>query len=155
MNNQTKINFAVVGSGHIGKRHAEMIKRDSEANLVAMCDVRSKEECELALFDVPFFQNLDDLLASNLEFDVVNICTPNGLHAEQAIQALKAGKHVVIEKPMGLTKESCERVIYTALQMNRQVFCVMQNRYSPPSEWIKSLVSEGILGDIYMVQVNC
>jgi predicted dehydrogenase len=56
---------------------------------------------------------------------------------------------------MGLTKESCEKVIYTALQMNRQVFCVMQNRYSPPSEWIKEIVSKGLLGDIFMVQVNC
>jgi predicted dehydrogenase len=90
-----------------------------------------------------------------LECDVVSICTPNGLHAEQAIQALKSGKHVVVEKPMGLTKESCEKVIYTALQMNRQVFCVMQNRYSPPSEWIKEIVSKGLLGDIFMVQVNC
>lgn len=150
-----KVKFAVVGAGHIGKRHAEMIVREPEASLVALCDIRTEEECQTDPYQVPHFHSIEDLLASSLEFDVVTICTPNGLHAEQAIQALKAGKHVVVEKPMGLTKESCEKVIYTALQMNRQVFCVMQNRYSPPSEWIKDLVQKGILGDIYMVQINC
>ncbi len=155
MNIKDTVKFAVVGSGHIGKRHAEMIQRDSEAELIAMCDIRSAENCESDGFTVPHFDSLDAMLSSNLDFDVVNICTPNGLHAEQAIKALKAGKHVVVEKPMGLSKESCEKVIYTALQMNRQVFCVMQNRYSPPSEWIKSVVQEGILGEIFMVQVNC
>ena len=137
-----KVKFAVVGAGHIGKRHAEMIVRESEASLVALCDIRTKEECQTDPYQVPHFHSIEDLLASSLEFDVVTICTPNGLHAKQAIQALKAGKHVVVEKPMGLTKESCEKVIYTALQMNRQVFCVMQNRYSPPSEWIKDLVQK-------------
>lgn len=149
------VKFAVVGAGHIGKRHAEMIAREPEAQLTAFCDVRSPEDCQTLEYRVPHFESIEDLLNSGLECDVVSICTPNGLHAEQAIQALNAGKHVVVEKPMGLTKESCERVIYTALQMNRQVFCVMQNRYSPPSEWIKEIVSKGLLGDIFMVQVNC
>ena len=56
---------------------------------------------------------------------------------------------------MGLTKEGCEKVIFKSLQMSKNVFCVMQNRYSPPSEWIKSVVEKGVLGDIYMVQLNC
>lgn len=155
MTNDTKIKFAVVGAGHIGKRHAEMIRRDNEGELVAMVDIRTKEKCGAQDFDVPFFSSIEELLSSGLSFDVVNICTPNGLHAEQSLKALEAKKHVVCEKPMGLTKTSCEEIIFKALQVSRQVFCVMQNRYSPPSEWIKSIVSEGILGDIYMVQLNC
>ena len=152
---EKNIKFAVIGAGHIGKRHAEMIRRESEGELVAMVDIRGKEECGAQDFNVPFFSSIEELLASDLEFDVVNICTPNGLHAEQSIKALEAKKHVVCEKPMGLTKESCEKIIFKALQVSRQVFCVMQNRYSPPSEWIKEVVSKGILGDIYMVQLNC
>lgn len=155
MSVEQKIRFAVVGAGHIGKRHAEMIRRDEEGELVAMVDVRSKEECGALEFNVPFFNTLDELFASGLEFDVLNVCTPNGLHAEQSLLALEHKKHVVCEKPMGLTKESCEKIIFKALQMSKQVFCVMQNRYSPPSEWIKSVVSQGILGDIFMVQLNC
>jgi predicted dehydrogenase len=155
MGNDAKIKFAVVGAGHIGKRHAEMIRRDTEGELVAMVDVRSKEECGAGDFDVPFFTTVEELLSSGIEFDVVNVCTPNGLHAEQSLKALEAKKHVVCEKPMGLTKSSCEELIFKALQVSRQVFCVMQNRYSPPSEWIKSIITEGKLGEIYMVQLNC
>lgn len=150
-----KIKFAVLGAGHIGKRHAEMIVREEEAELVAIVDIRTAEECGATHFNVPFFTSADELLASGLDFDVINICTPNGLHAAQCIQALEAKKHVVCEKPMGLTKDNCEKVIFKSLQMSKHVFCVMQNRYSPPSEWIKSVVSEDILGDIFMVQLNC
>jgi predicted dehydrogenase len=150
-----KVKFVVVGSGHIGKRHAEMIRRDEEGELVAMIDVRSKEECDAADFNVPFFSTFDELLASGLDFDVVNVCTPNGFHASQSLAALEAKKHVVCEKPMGLSKDSCEKMIFKALQVSRQVFCVMQNRYSPPSQWIKEVVESGTIGEIYMVQLNC
>jgi predicted dehydrogenase len=153
--NQDKIRFAVVGAGHIGKRHAEMIQREEESELVAIVDVRSKEECGAEAFNVPFFSSIEDLLAADLDFDVVNICTPNGLHAQQSLLALEANKHVVCEKPMGLSKENCERVIFKSLQMSKQVFCVMQNRYSPPSEWIKSIVEKEVIGKIFMVQLNC
>ena len=59
-----KIKFAVIGAGHIGKRHAEMIRRDEESELVAMVDVRSKEECDADHFDVPFFKTVDELINS-------------------------------------------------------------------------------------------
>jgi len=150
-----KIKFAVVGAGHIGKRHAEMIRREEEAELVALVDVRSAEECEATHFEVPMFKTVEELINSGIEFDVVNICTPNGLHAEQSLLALEAKKHVVCEKPMGLSKDNCEKVIFKSLQMSKNVFCVMQNRYSPPSEWIKSIIDEKKLGDIFMVQLNC
>jgi predicted dehydrogenase len=77
------------------------------------------------------------------------------LHGSQSIFALEKGKHVVVEKPMALTKADCEQVIYKALQMHKQVFCVMQNRYSPPSMWLREIVSEQIIGEVYMVQLNC
>ncbi|MCF8415008.1 MAG: Gfo/Idh/MocA family oxidoreductase [Crocinitomicaceae bacterium] len=150
-----KVKFAVVGAGHIGKRHAEMIRREEEAELVAMVDVRSKSDCGADDFDVPFFASIEELLASGLEYDVVNICTPNGFHASQSLMALESKKHVVCEKPMGLTKEGCEKMIFKSLQVSKQVFCVMQNRYSPPSEWIKSVVESGKMGKIFMVQLNC
>lgn len=150
-----KVRFAVIGCGHIGKRHAEMIERNPDSELVALCDIKPKEELGIDKYNVPFFSNIDDFLNSNIECDVVNICTPNGLHAEQSIKALDMKKHIVCEKPMGLTKAECENVIYKSLQMSKQVFCVMQNRYSPPSLWIKEVVDKKLLGDIFMVQVNC
>lgn len=150
-----KIKFAVVGCGHIGKRHAEMILGNTEAELVALCDAGKKEELGIEKYNVPFFNSIDELLNSKLNFDVVNICTPNGLHAVHSIKVLEKKYHVVCEKPMGLTKSQCEEVIFKALQVSKNFFCVMQNRYSPPSVWIKEIIEQKVLGDIFVVQLNC
>lgn len=151
------IKFAVVGCGHIGKRHAEMIQRNPESQLVALVDPKEKSTLGIESYDVPFFSSLEELLASPLAstIDVINIASPNGFHAEQALTALDAQKHVVIEKPMALHKQDAEKVIYKALHVHKQVFAVMQNRYSPPSVWIKHLVETGVLGKTFMVQLNC
>lgn len=153
--NKKKIRFAVVGCGHIGKRHAEMVVRDPGAELVALCDIRSKEELGIEAYPVAFFSDMTSLLQSGLDIDVINICVPNGLHAELAIQAIESGHHVVIEKPMALQVQDAERVLQTSLKYQKEVFCVMQNRYSPPSVWIKQMIDSGRLGKIYLVQLNC
>ena len=150
-----RVKFAVVGCGHIGKRHAEMIKRNPEAELVGLVDVLSAKQVNAEQFEVPFFNSIEDLLASDIEIDVINIASPNGFHAEHALKALEARKHVVVEKPMALSKADAEKVIFKALQVHRQVFAVMQNRYSPPSVWTKEMVEDGRLGKIFLVQLNC
>lgn len=148
------LRFAVVGLGHIGKRHAEMIRRHPGCALVAGCDVRPQEELGLKE-DLVFHGGMTEMLAAHGDLDVVCICTPNGLHAQQALEALEAGLHVIIEKPMALRSADAEAVLHKALEVGKQVFCVMQNRYSPPSLWLKELVVSGVLGRIHMVQVNC
>jgi predicted dehydrogenase len=150
-----KIKFAVIGCGHIGKRHAEMISRNEECELVALVDVKDRTTLGIEKHDVPFFPSVEALLNAGLDFDVVNIASPNGFHAEQAMACLDARKHVVIEKPIALSKQDAEKVIFKALHVHRHVFAVMQNRYSPPSQWIKELVESGKLGKIFMVQLNC
>lgn len=153
----SKIKFAVIGCGHIGKRHAEMILRNPEAELVAMVDVKEKKSLGIDAFNTTFFNSVEDLLDSPLaeDIDVVNIATPNGFHAEHAMKVLENKKHVVVEKPMALRKQDAERIIYKALHVHKHVFAVMQNRYSPPSVWIKEMVESGLLGKIYLVQLNC
>lgn len=155
MSANEKIKFVVVGCGHIGKRHAEMVKRHPEAELLAVCDIRANADTGADQFGVPIYRDIDEMLRELPGIDVVNVCTPNGLHAQQSLKALEARKHVVCEKPMGLSKSDCEEVLYKALQVHRTVFGVMQNRYSPPSQWIKSIIDGNMLGDIFMVQVNC
>ncbi|NNC84231.1 MAG: Gfo/Idh/MocA family oxidoreductase [Flavobacteriales bacterium] len=152
---EQKIGFAVLGCGHIGKRHAQMILNHPEAELIALSDVASPDGLDIDHLNVPFYSSFEEMLAKEENIEVVCICTPNGLHSDQAILALEAEKHVVCEKPMGLTKSRCEEVIYKSLQRNKRVFCVMQNRYSPPSVWLKEMMESGRLGDIYMVQVDC
>lgn len=151
-----KIKFAVIGCGHIGKRHACMIEGNADFKLVALCDVRKKEELGIEEFSkAKFFDSLEALFLSRIEVDAVAIATPNGYHQEQALLVLENNCHVVIEKPMALTKAGCEQIIFKALQKHKQVFCVMQNRYSPPSVWLKDILEAGILGKIFMVQINC
>lgn len=144
-----------MGCGHIGKRHAEMITREPGARLVALCDNKPRAEVGADAYDVPFFPSTGELLDAGLPIDVVSICTPNGLHADMAIEAIERGLHVVIEKPLALSAADAERIVFASLKHRRQVFCVMQNRYSPPSVWIKEMIGNHRLGDIYMVQINC
>jgi len=151
----SKIKFAVIGQGHIGKRHAEMVRRNKQCELVAVCDTLPKEKLGLENLQEKFYSSVDDLLKAHPDLDAVNVCTPNGLHAEHALKCLDAGKNVVVEKPMALSKADCEKVIYAALHNHKTVFCVMQNRYSPPSVWLKEIIDNKTLGDIYMVQLNC
>jgi predicted dehydrogenase len=152
---ENKIKFAVVGYGHIGKRHAAMIYRNPECELVAIVDIKDTAALQINEAGVPLFASLEALLQSGIAIDVINIATPNGYHASQAIQCLDAHKHVVIEKPMALKKQDAERVIFKALHVHKHVFAVMQNRYSPPSVWIKELLESQKLGKIFMVQLCC
>ncbi|MEY3928183.1 MAG: hypothetical protein RJA97_1190 [Bacteroidota bacterium] len=145
--------FAVVGCGRIGQRHIEMIRNLEHAELVATCDVRSAKELGLPA-GIPHYSTLDALLA-NHSLDVLAIASPNGMHAAQALQGIESGAHVIIEKPMALHKSDAERVLHAALQRGRYVFGVMQNRYSPPSEWLKSVVDQGLMGDIFQVHIDC
>lgn len=150
-----KIKFAIVGYGHIGKRHAAMVTNHPECELVAVADTDTALADAVNSLEVPFFSSLEEMLKAGVPADVINICTPNGIHADQCIAALEAQYHVVCEKPMGLSKARCEQVIYTALHRSRHVFVVMQNRYSPPARWLKQVIDDEILGSINMVQINC
>jgi predicted dehydrogenase len=149
------IKFAVIGQGHIGKRHAEMIRRNPDSKLVAVCDVQSKEQLGLENIEELFFNNYEELLEADLDIDVINICTPNGYHADYAIKALKKRKDTVIEKPIALTKKDAEKILFKSLEMSKNVFCVMQNRYSPPSVWLREIMDNRTLGKIFMVKLDC
>lgn len=149
-----KIKFAVVGCGHIGKRHAEMITRNAEADLVALIDIEEKSKLSIDHFDVPFYSNLESFLSSGIDVDVVTIATPNGFHASQAILVLESKSNVVVEKPLALSKRDAESVVFKALNVSKQVFAVMQNRHSPPSMWIKDVMDNDLLGEIFSVHIN-
>ena len=150
-----KVKFAVIGCGHIGKRHADLIQRNPEAELLAVCDVKDKAELDIEYLGVPFFNSIDEMLTTVEGIDVVTIASPNGLHAEHSLKALEHRKHIVCEKPMALNKADCESIIYKALQVHKSVFGVMQNRYSPPSVWLKEIIDKKIIGDTFLVQLVC
>jgi predicted dehydrogenase len=149
-----KISIGIVGCGRIGQRHAEHIAK--VARLVAVCDiVESKAENLGKAYDAAVYHSMESLLLHPGELDLVAICTPNGLHAQHSILALKHGKHVLCEKPMAIRVSDCGEMIKTAEQHNRRLFIVKQNRFNPPVAAVKNLLDEGRLGRIYSVQLNC
>ena len=149
-----KVKFAIVGCGHIGKKHAELVAKHTNAELVATIDP-AFDQLEILGAKVNHFQSLDDFFKQKMEVDVLNICTPNGLHAQQAIQCLEEGYHVVIEKPIALKIQDANAILEAANNSGKHVFPVVQNRYSPTVKWLKRLVDENALGSIYMIQLNC
>ena len=149
-----KINFAIIGCGRIGNRHAEHI--NNQGNLLAVCDVDVKKVNELGdKYNAKKYTDLGDLLSNETEVDVVSICSPNGLHAKQTIAAFRAGFHVLCEKPMALNVHDCGSMIKEAEWANKRLFIVKQNRYNPPVEAVRELIHSGKLGEIYTVQLNC
>ena len=146
--------FAIIGCGRIAKRHAEqMIKH---GKLVAVCDIIPAKAHELAaIYNAKAYYSIDDLLTAETGLDVVSICTPNGLHAQQSIQALKAGNHVLCEKPLCIKVEDAREMIGAADKAGKKLFVVKQNRYNPPVEFVKQLIEKGDLGKIYSFQINC
>ncbi|MDX5437525.1 MAG: Gfo/Idh/MocA family oxidoreductase [Pontibacter sp.] len=153
--NELAVRFAVIGVGHIGRRHAHLILDNPDAELVALIDNREGFLTEQDFGGIPRFESLEDFKLSEMQADVLCVCTPNYLHHPHTLQALAAGLHVVCEKPMALEAAHCHEMIAAANATDRHIFCVMQNRYSPPAVWLKQVVESGVLGELYHVQVNC
>ncbi len=152
------ISFSVVGFGRIGQRHAKIVQEYAQAKLISVVDTdenQFKVASDLEL-DAVCYTTLEEFLKQDKnQSDVVNIATPNGFHTDYAIALLDAGYHVVIEKPMGLSVADCHNVIKAMERSGKKVFVVKQNRYSPPSMWLKEVVEKKIIGDVLMVQTNC
>ena len=148
------IKFAIIGCGRIAQRHAEHIQNNGV--LVAVCDVIKERADALAQqYEAKAFYSVDDFISAHLDIDVVAICSPNGLHAAHSIAALKAGYHVLCEKPLGLSVQECGDMIKTAEQMNKRLFAIKQNRFNPPVAAVKKIIDEGRLGKIFDVQLSC
>jgi UDP-N-acetyl-2-amino-2-deoxyglucuronate dehydrogenase len=148
------IKFAIIGCGRIAQRHAEHI--NNMGVLTAVCDIDPAKAQALAdKYGAKAYTSADAMLAAEKDLDVVSICSPNGLHARHAIMALKAGFHVLCEKPMAISVYDCGEMIKEAEKANKRLFIVKQNRFNPPVAAVKKAIDEGRLGKLYSVQLNC
>ncbi len=148
------LQFAIIGCGRIGNRHAKHIK--NVGVLKAVCDIDPEKAGEIAeQHQAKAYNNIEDLLANEDDIDLIAICTPNGLHAEQSIKALRAGFHVLCEKPMAINVYDCGEMIKAAENANKRLMIVKQNRFNPPVQAVKKLIDNGKLGKLYSVQLNC
>jgi UDP-N-acetyl-2-amino-2-deoxyglucuronate dehydrogenase len=149
-----KLKFAIIGCGRIAERHAEQINR--LAILQAVCDTVESRAVQFGeKYKSKAYTDYEDLLLKGKDLDVISICTPNGLHAEQSIKAFRNGFHVLCEKPMAISVFDCGEMIKEAEKANKRLFVVKQNRYNPPVRAIKKALDENRLGKILSVQLNC
>lgn len=145
-----KLRFGIIGCGRIAPRHADSL-RDLSANVVSFADVVETRAAKFAkdfggaAVHKDYRRILDDK-----SIDVVNICTPSGMHAEMTVAALDAGKHVIVEKPIALSLDDADRML-AAAERNRKKLCVvLQNRYNPPMVELRQAVDEGRLGKLLL-----
>jgi len=150
-----KIRFGIIGCGRIATRHAQHIANNGE--LVAVCDIIPEKANDLAekYGAAPYFSMEKMLKKEKGNIDVFAVCSPNGLHAEHAIAALKAGYHVLCEKPMGVNVHECGEMIKVAEKANKRLFAVKQNRFNPPVVAVKNAIDEGRFGKILSIQLSC
>ena len=145
----TSFRVALLGTGGIYKlAHGPAWRQIPRVRVVATCDIieeRAEEACHEMGAEASFTR-FEDLL-DNDGFDLVDICTPVSNHAEMAIRALRAGKHVICEKPMALTPEDATRMIQTAAEAKRGLYIGHTRRFDRRWVQVKDHLTAGRIGD--------
>jgi UDP-N-acetyl-2-amino-2-deoxyglucuronate dehydrogenase len=140
------LRFAVVGAGVIGEHHARVVSELGDAELVAVVDRTEGKARKLAeRYDADPMVRLDDALA-RADVDGIAVCTPSGIHAEQAAAALEAGKHVIVEKPVDVSLRAAERLAEAEARSPALATVISQHRFDPSSLAVHEAVSAGRLG---------
>lgn len=150
------IKFGIVGCGRISKRHIDLLGANQigGAQLVAICDNdRSRLQATRERHNVAAYENLDEMLADG-SIDVVSVLTPSGMHAEHAIAAANAGKHVVVEKPMALRLEDADAMIAACDRARVKLFVVKQNRFNVPVVKAREALDSGRFGKLVLGTVR-
>ncbi|MEK3910910.1 Gfo/Idh/MocA family protein [Paenibacillus sp. FSL H7-0331] len=148
------IHFAIVGCGHIAQKHAESIQFIQDAHLHAVCDTNRITLDDFivktgAIGYTDYSEMLDDP-----KINVVNICTPSGLHERLAVQAANAGKHIIVEKPVALTLAAVDRIEEACLRNGVKCAVVHPNRFRPAIVELKKMIDQGRFGTISHVNAT-
>ena len=146
-----KYGFGIIGAGNIAGLHAEAIKNIPNAELVALTALPfSAAQSFAEKHGAKAYETIDELLADK-NIDIITLCTPSGLHAQQAVAAAKAGKHVIVEKPVAITLEQADEVIKAAKDNNVTVGVISQRRFENTFACLKKAIDDGVLGKLVLV----
>ena len=153
---QQKIRIGVVGCGKIAANHFDSILELSDQfDLRSVCDKQpdSLERIKNKL-GVAGYQDLNSMLNSEPELDLITLCSPSGLHAQQTIQVAQSGKHVITEKPMATRWSDGVDMVNACDQAGVNLFVVKQVRYQPILQLVKNAIKKQRFGRIYLVNLN-
>jgi predicted dehydrogenase len=144
---------AVVGAGTVGRSHIRVIPQlPALAKLVAVCDIapqRATAELEKNnLHRVPVYEDLETMLKKEPGIEVIHLATPSGAHLEPALAAMRAGKHIVCEKPLEIQLDRVDQMIDTAKKQGVQLACIFQGRWKDENRALKQAADEGRFGKI-------
>jgi len=146
----TKVRFGIVGTGMIGKYHAQAVREAAGAELVAVCRGNpGQTEAAAKEYGVPCEPSYDALLARR-DVDAVCIATPSGLHAAQVVAAARAGKHVLVEKPMALTLADADAMIEACRAAGVRLGVALQRRTDPTFLAVRAALDGGELGRLVL-----
>lgn len=150
-----KIRIAIVGCGRISKNHFGSVEKHSDnIELIAVCDSNLETlRVHTEEYNVSGYQNLEDMLKKE-ELDVIALCTPSGMHADQVVAAAKHNVHVVTEKPMATRWSDGVRMVKACDDAGVRLFVVKQNRSNSTLQLLKRAVEEKRFGKIHMVHLN-
>jgi predicted dehydrogenase len=152
----SEIRIGVVGLGWVAGTHIEAFRQVEGARVAAVCSRRPQDQAALERrFGLPLkaCQDYQEMLADP-DLDVIDICTPHPLHPEQAIAAARAGKHLIIEKPLAITWESAKALRDAVLHSGVKVCVCFECRFSKHFSLIRSVIEAGLLGDLHYAEVD-
>ena len=146
------VGYLIVGAGAISRQHAEAMRATPGARLAGVCDADADRARGFGeAWGVPWSTDLWAALARP-EVDAAAICTPSGLHAEQALAALRAGRHVLIEKPIALGLAEADEIVAAGSAADLVVSTVSQRRFEPVIQEIRRVLASGVLGPVAYVE---
>ena len=150
MGRNTTVNVAVIGAGAIGLNHIQSFQDHPSARVVALAETSPERGREAAdRFAIPdLYTDYKDILGRK-DVDVVSIALPNFLHAPVGLEALRAGKHLMIDKPMATNAADAIKIITLAKRRKLHLMVGQNVRFTPEVQTVRQLVMKGKLGDVY------
>lgn len=140
--------IALVGVGGMGNVHLGFYKNMSDIELVALCDIRMDMlEKKAEGLAVKLYADMDEMLAKEKP-DMVDLCTPTYMHAEQAIRCMEAGAHVLSEKPMGLTGEETDKILATIKRTGKRYMTAQVVRFMNAYIYLRNVIESGKYGKL-------
>ena len=148
------LRFGIVGCGVIGKTHAAAVSSLADAELVGVADVVPESARALAdTYGVAAYPNLAEMLSAE-DVDVVTICTASGLHGAQAEEAMRAGKHVIVEKPLEITLPAIDHLLQVQRDAGVKLAVISQHRYDPAARQVHELIASGAFGTLVLANAH-
>jgi len=154
-----KLRVAFIGTGMISGAHLGAYRKMDDVEVVALCDIDkkalAKRAAENNIADADCYTDHRQMLkAIKGKADAVNVCTPNGVHAEHSVNSSKAGFHVIVEKPMAMNPAQCKQMIAAAKAARKKLVIGFQYRYDPKTAFLVDMREAGVFGDIRFGRVQ-